>query len=99
MTVGATGLERRVNCEQAYWNVTLSAVLMKCRFHNTAQIDGFESIHGVADGALPHPAFEPHVTIDDKHAYLLQHFGVKRGHTTYQVSKLAAQHNRALRLG
>jgi hypothetical protein len=72
--------------------------LMRCVFHNANQVEGFENIHGVADGALPHPAYEPHAPIADHHADKLAHLGVQRGDTTYSVSKKAAAQSRTLRI-
>jgi hypothetical protein len=74
------------------------SALLKCRFHSGRQIEHFESIHGVSDGALPHPAYESDKPIKDEHVTKLAHLGVVKGHTVHDVSRLAAVQNRALRL-
>jgi hypothetical protein len=72
--------------------------LIRCRFHSGRQIEHFEGIHGVSDGALPHPTYEPTTPISDAHVKALAHLGVVKGHTVHDVSKLAAKQNRALRI-
>ena len=74
------------------------SALVRCRFHSGRQIEHFERVHGVAGGALPHPAYESTKPISDEHVAKLAHLGVVKGHTVHDVSKLAAKQNRALRL-
>lgn len=67
-------------------------VLLTAAFRNSEEQDLFEAIPAVH--SLPHP-FDP-TAIHDAHVDKLAHLGVKKGHKTRDVHKLAKKVHRLL---